>query len=265
MVQPNIFPFILIFSILYSNYVSSQDDLIAPIQSKVELNLNVFLEGAFDPSTGLMTTNLLDKSLIPLSQPYNVPPYNYPGTEGFTSITNIPSKMVDWVLIEIRQGLPSATGAATTEVVEIKAGILLEDGKVVSSAGTPLSFDHVILENSYYILVRHRNHLDVLSANPIQNLGLLSYSFSNNMESAFSDNQLKLVADKYVMFAGDYHSDGIIQISDFNLWNSTPAVLMDYLLIDGNLDGVIQVTDFDIWKSNSSKVGPAEVQIGSMP
>ena len=261
--------------ILSANVVNSVDNLPDPFHTnqeskkntvtKFNLYLNLFLEGAIDVNTGLMRTSLRQKNLLPLSQPYNIAPYNYFGTESFSSTTEIPNKMVDWILIEIRQGTPSATGGAGTDLVERRAGILLEDGKVLSTDGTALAFDQLNVDAAYYILVRHRNHLDIISSQPIINSGSLIYSFSTDPNTAFPANQLKLVAGKYAMYAGDYQSDAVIQISDYDLWKNTPAVLNQYNFIDGNLDGTTQVNDFDLWKTNSSKVGPSEVMLQTIP
>jgi len=227
--------------------------------AKFNLFLNVFLEGAIDLNTSLMRTSLRQKNLLPLTQPYNIPPYNYFGTESFESTTEIPNKMVDWVLVEIRLGTQSESDEIGTELIETRAGILLEDGKVTNTDGTPLSFEQLSLDVAYHILVRHRNHLDIISSQAVINSGSLTYSFSTNPGAAFSSNQLKLIAEKYAMHAGDYQPDAVIQISDFDLWKTTPAMLYEYSYVDGNLDGTIQVTDFDLWKTNSSKMGPVEV------
>ena len=51
-----------------------------------------------------MSTTLRDNFLLPLSQPFNVPPWNYNGME---SVASIPPDVVDWVLLELRT-LPDA-------------------------------------------------------------------------------------------------------------------------------------------------------------
>ncbi|MCD4697857.1 MAG: VCBS repeat-containing protein, partial [Bacteroidales bacterium] len=63
----------------------------------ISVNLNAFLEGPFnqtDMNTGLNPDH------IPLSQPYNIAPWDYTGTESFVSIPN--ANVVDWVLVELR-------------------------------------------------------------------------------------------------------------------------------------------------------------------
>jgi hypothetical protein len=69
------------------------------LNAQIFLNLKVFLEGPFNGTS--MNTSLNDQNLIPLSQPYNVSPWIFPGTEQVTTIPN--SSIVDWILIEGKQ------------------------------------------------------------------------------------------------------------------------------------------------------------------
>jgi hypothetical protein len=88
-----------------------------------------------------MFTELNKSDLIPLSQPYNVEPWNYSGSESVDSIPNI--HIVDWVLVDIRSA--DSAGAATSETIFArKAGFLLDNGTIFNPDGqTLLSFDTV--------------------------------------------------------------------------------------------------------------------------
>ncbi len=101
------------------------------------VNLKVFLEGPFKGSQ--MLTDLNKAHLLPLSQPFNIPPWNYEGTESVASIPN--GNVVDWVYVELRNGL--SPGAATSETTfGRQAAFLLNSGKVVSLDGiSSLVFD----------------------------------------------------------------------------------------------------------------------------
>jgi hypothetical protein len=48
-----------------------------------------------------MRTALKDQNILPLTQPYSGAPYLYNGTE---ALTTVPEDVVDWVLIELRDG-----------------------------------------------------------------------------------------------------------------------------------------------------------------
>ncbi len=219
-----------------------------------ELNTKVLLEGAYD-GNGTMKTLLTD--VLPLEQPYNIAPYNYTGTE---ALSNIPTNMVDWVLVEMRSGTPDLV-EANTEVVETKAGILQADGSITGVNGEALQFTNLTVDENYYICIRHRNHLDILSANPVIAQASMTYDFTSNMNQAFGDFQQKEMEDgKVVLHVGDYTQDGVIQISDFDAWKADPATINTYNVLDGTLDNVVQVTDFDAWILNKAKLGVIEVQ-----
>ncbi len=224
--------------------------------ANVNVDLKVMLEGAYTGGN-TMSTNLTD--VLPLQHPYSAAPYNYTGTE---SLTSIPANMVDWVLVEARSGNPSTTGVRTTSTEETKVGILLSNGKIVSTDGaSPLLFTTLTAGSDYYFCVRHRNHMDILTADPICLSSNVSFDFTGTTSKAFGSNQLKSSSDgKALMFAGDYDNDGDIQNLDFDLWSFRPAVLNTYDDADGNLDGIIQVTDFDSWYFNRSKISIVEVE-----
>lgn len=218
----------------------------------VELEIYALLEGAYH-ETGSMFSFL--DAQIPFNQPYNLSPYNYSGNE---SLPSIPANMVDWVLIEIRSGTPSSLAERTTVTLETKAGILLIDGSVVSTDGTPISFEMLSAGEEYYICLRHRNHLDVLSASPIVAEPGMLYNFASGL--AYGEEQLKSSGDGYMLLhAGDFNQDGVIQSDDYDVWKISPAELDVYEEADANLDGTIQTTDIDEWFVNKAKIGSVEI------
>lgn len=231
------------------------------LSTTFELSLNVLLEGNYNASTQSMPNTLQQNGLLPLSNPYTVAPWNHPEAITLNSATDIPNNTVDWVLVEMRSGIPALSGSATTILEETKVGFLLTDGSIVGVNGANLRFDQLEAETSYHILVRHRNHLDVLSANPVIGSAVMAYDFTSGIAQAFSNNQQKAATDgKAVLFAGDYTADGVIQNSDRDAWLMLPAILNSYELTDGNLDGIVQVTDLDTWFPNRAKIGAVEIQ-----
>ncbi|MFZ1289758.1 MAG: TIM-barrel domain-containing protein [Melioribacteraceae bacterium] len=122
----------------------------------LQLDLKVFLEGPFS-SENNMNTTLLQNDLIPKSQPYNILPWNYEGSE---NVQEIPDNAVDWVLVELR----------TSEDVKSqirRAGFLMNDGVILALDGlSNLTFENV-LNGDYYIVIYHRNHLPVMSSEKV--------------------------------------------------------------------------------------------------
>jgi len=221
-----------------------------------ELSAKIFLEGPYNGG-GTMLSSLDD--LIPLNQPYNTAPYNYMGTE--TALI-IPDNVVDWVLVEMRSGIPSTTNQSTL-LAEIKVGLLLENGNIVHTDGvSPLTFETLNEGESYYLCIRHRNHLDVLSATPITASNTMTYDFTTDANKAFGSQQLKeLESGVYALYGGDYTHEGIIQTTDYDFWADAPAIINVYTNTDGTLDGVAQNTDYDLWFGNKAKIGVMEVRL----
>lgn len=69
--------------------------------------------------------------------------------------------IVDWVFVELR------AENNQTNIVASRSGLIQRDGDIVDIDGvSPLSFAGTAV-NNYYTVVRHRNHLGVMSATPI--------------------------------------------------------------------------------------------------
>jgi len=218
-------------------------------------NGQVYLEGAYE-NDGTMHTSL--NAHIPTEQPYDKPPYNYFGTE---TLTSIPPNMVDWVLVEVRIGDPNLSGERGTQTIETRAGLLMNDGSIRDLDGTTaLGFERLIAGHDYHFCLRHRNHLDVMTAYPTMAMDELYYDFTTSGDQSLGYLQTKEMEDgKFTLFAGDYNADGVIQVSDFDVWNYLPAALNVYRNADGTLDGIIQLTDSDIWQKNKAKIGSVEI------
>lgn len=142
------------------------------LASGVKLALKALLQGPFNDATGLMNDDLRQQNLLPLNQPYATLTNSYAtwtfinsGTETTTSsvlsVTG-PNAIVDWVMVELR----SAVGPAT--VVATKPALIQRDGDVVSASDgvSPLTFTG-INAGSYYVVIRHRNHLGAMSKTAI--------------------------------------------------------------------------------------------------
>ncbi len=223
------------------------------------VSLKVFLEGAYNEADDAMNANLT--SVLPVTQPYNVAPYNYTGDESVYEW--MLDGVVDWVVVEAREGNPQITGDRATTTVETKVGLLTTNGTIVSTNGySPLKFYSLDKEQSYYFCVRHRNHLDILTATALPVNDDVVYDFSADVDNAFGSLQQTWndSQTRAMMYTGDYNQDGVIQVSDFDYWIQTPAVLDTYSSADGTLDGVVQTTDFDAWIPNKAKLGTPEIE-----
>ncbi|MBN2172599.1 MAG: hypothetical protein JW731_00615 [Bacteroidales bacterium] len=213
-----------------------------------QLDLRVFLEGPFEG--GEMKKDLNDAALIPLNQPYYQTPWNYSGTE---SVASIPENVVDWILIEMYDA-PSVDQALPSTLLGRKAALLKSDGSIVDTDGSSnLSFT-VPVSNKLFVVIRHRNHIAVLSGNPLQlSEGKYLYDFTLSASQAYGNNQGDF-GDKFGMYAGDMNADGTVDDSDHLLKWKIEAGRLDYLQSDVNMDGQADNKDKnDLWFINFGK------------
>lgn len=223
-----------------------------PTSITSSIYISALLEGAYVTGAGgLMSTKLNNDGLLPTQHPYDVAPYNAPAA----AYSSLPSNAVDYVLIEARTVLDNSLGVIQA------IGVLLDNGDVVAPDGSSIQLN-LNTGESYYIWLRHRNHLDLVSAQAYLATSNITLDFMTTAANAMGAQQVKLMPDgKYAMYAGDYTKDGVIQITDFDFWKLQPAILNTYSFRDGNMDGVVQLTDFDIWSPNKAKIGVAQQQL----
>jgi hypothetical protein len=201
------------------------------------LDVSLFLEG---PYNGTAMNTILNPDDIPLAQPYNISPWNYPGTE---SVAAIPEGVVDWVLVELRDA-PDAPSATPETVIDTKAAFLKDDGKIVGMDGVSyLSFNDSI-EYSLFVVIMHRNHLAVMSAIPVTQTGnIYSYDFTTPEGQAYgADAQNPLGDDVFGMISGDADGNGVIDSSDRFIWIEQ-AGTKGYRASDFNLNGQVNNPD----------------------
>jgi hypothetical protein len=206
-------------------------------------NIKVFLHGCYNTGSGVMNTSLT--SVLPLSQPYNGSPWNYSGTE---SVTSIPTGVVDWIFVELRSD--------ATTVVGRRAGFLKSDGSIVDLDGVSQLKFNTLNEGNYYVVIKHRNHLGVMSANTI----LLStsssmYNFTDNLSKSYGTNGMKeILSGVYGLYAGDGNGNGSITATDKNsVWRSQNGT-NGYLSGDYNLSGAVTASDANaFWRGNNGK------------
>ncbi len=248
------------FEPLIGNTAQVAISLTQPIRVKAK----AFLESNLDISTGLMNTALNNNGLIPLQQPFNTAPWNYSGDEAVLSAADIPANVVDWVLLEMRE----ATNP--NNIVEQRAAFLNTDGTIADflggSTADSVYFYNLLNNNNYYLAIRQRNHLDVISATPITvSNNELIYNFTNSPTAALgSATQLKAVntvnGTVYALHAGDFNGDGIINVSDFNLYEDNSATTNAYIPTDLDLNGSVTIQDFNFYQPNASKMTVKELR-----
>jgi len=222
------------------------------------LNLRIALEGPFNTATNLMNNDLNTGNVLPLSQPYNSNPnavWYYAGTE---SVASIPSAdIVDWVLIQVRDAA-SADQAILATVKETRPAFLLRNGDIKNINGLAyLMFTEDITQN-LFVVVYHRNHLGIMSANPIplSGAGAGTYNFRTSSSQVYggTNGYKQLNQAAWGMISGDGDGSGQVNNSDkVDVWKPQSGS-SGYKAGDFNLNRQVDNTDkITFWKPNSGK------------
>ncbi|MBN3035823.1 MAG: hypothetical protein JW861_09575 [Bacteroidales bacterium] len=221
--------------------------------SGIILELKAFLEGPFSSGTGIMYKFLNTYGFLPLSQPYSVPPWNYTGTESVASIPN--GNIVDWVLLELRETSGGPSSATSGTIVAQRAALIRDNGHIVDLDGvSPISFDLDITQN-LFIVIRHRNHLPVMSENPVPVTGrVYTYDFSSDANQAYGGPlaMKEVGTGVWGFFSGDGIPDGQVSNADkVEAW-AMNAGQSGYLAGDFNMNSNVDNQDkIEGWNPNS--------------
>jgi hypothetical protein len=138
--------------------------------TEIKMAAKAMLHGPYNTSTGLMTDSLRHMNLLPTNEPYSGPPFFKPqlfgggGENASASIfaTTGNNAIVDWIHIEIRSATNSNILVAT------RNALIQRDGDIVSASDgvSPINF-LTLPAGNYYVSLKHRNHLGVMTASPV--------------------------------------------------------------------------------------------------
>jgi hypothetical protein len=207
---------------------------------KTRIDVKAFLEGAFNG------TNMETGITIPLSQPFNNHPWNYYGNEK-TDVA--PSEdIIDWILMELRDA-PDIASATSETIIARKALFLRNDGAIRGISGeiNDLPVFPVQVNDSLFVVIRHRNHLAVISAKPLQKQdSVYVFDFTTGFDKVYGGDAgyKQLSSTVWGMVSGDINADGRIDTTEVLSWR-TYAGAMGYLNADVNLDAQVENRDKD--------------------
>ncbi len=204
-------------------------------------NLKVYLQGAYNSGTGMMSTTLSGLAAFPTTTPYTVAPFNAP-SESLPGAV-IPANTTDWILVEAREaGNPST-------VLAQKSAILKNDGTIVDLDGGDLFIKDA--DPSSIIAIKHMNHLSIRTSTGIDLMSNSLYDFSTGLGQVYTD-PINLVNDAMIqvgsdfnMLCGDTSNDDVINFTDLLNTNaaSTPSSTNVYNKHDVSFDGILNFTD----------------------
>jgi Hydrazine synthase alpha subunit middle domain len=240
----------------FGNRLFIDNVLIQETDVGIPLAAKAILQGAYNTATGLMNDNLRTTQLIPTTEPYT-------GMTGFTHIgggggetlksnlltgTSDNNSIVDWVFLELRDKANSATVLAT------RSALIQRDGDIVDVDGvSPVAFK--IANDNYFVAVRHRNHLGVMTPSVFSiNKSLpITYDFSTAANQALNGIQKDLTGGKFGLYAGNINGDksirtsGPANVNDYlkliSLIGNTSIILTNvYNAADVNMDGIARAS-----------------------
>ncbi|MEM9847670.1 MAG: S8 family serine peptidase [Bacteroidota bacterium] len=136
----------------------------------VLLQAKIALEGIYDSTSMLMQDSFRQQQQLPLQSPYEHP---FAPAEGeIISDPNIldttgNDAIVDWVLLELRDKTNRSA------LISARAALLQSDGDIVDTDGaSPISLRDVAADD-FYIVVKHRNHLGIMTAQIVELANIL--------------------------------------------------------------------------------------------
>ncbi|MFH1941624.1 MAG: hypothetical protein ABIL68_05925, partial [bacterium] len=175
-------------------------------------------------------------------------PFTAPYSEDQRSVSSVPENVVDWVLVQLYSS-PSGS------VVASRSCFLHRDGRVVDDDGNNGVVRIRAMEDLYYIALKHRNHLAVMSSTPVK---LTSY------ETVFIDFTTG-INRFYGTWGGKQLDPGVwgtaggnADASDQDIFASDLASIKiglssgvdGYWAADTDMDGRVSISDYEMCRHN---------------
>ena len=243
------------------------------------LRVRAFLQGPFDMGTLLMDNNLSQIQAIPLQEPYTALGYVHTGGGGgevattaiYGGITG--SGIVDWVVVELRDPVDPSM------IVASRSALLRRDGLVVDHTQGPLLPFGPDPDGTYYIAIRHRNHLGAMTAAPMDIGGNALADFAASGADTYGTDAV--LSDPYfsLLRAGDTNFDGELKYVGadndrdpilLRVGGTTPnGTVIGYFNEDVTLNGISQYVgsfnDRDLILQNVGGLVPTATRTQQLP
>ncbi len=246
----------------------------------VNVRLRAALDGAL-PSGTVMTDALRAANLLPTTEPYTAAGYAFVGATPGASIAPVllsvtgNDAIVDWVVVELRSN--------TTTISWSKPALIQADGDVMDTDGdTYLNFP--VPAGSYYVVLRHRNHLGVMTGLPkaltVDPFTTATVDLRSSSTTTYGTNARVQKGTVWCLPAGDATGNGAIKYTGSGndrdpillaVGSTTPNATVPnvYDRRDTNLDGVIKYTgsanDRDIILTNVGSTTPNNTRTQQLP
>ena len=246
--------------------------------SVVRVFVRARLEGPAIPGLSSMQDQLRANGFLPLSEPYTGLGYAFVTGGGESTTASVlavtgNNAIVDWVLLELRNSGSPSTRVAT------RAALLQRDGDVVDVDGvSSVAFNAT--PGSYYVALRHRNHLGVMTATALTLSSTpTAIDFTSAATGTYGTNARKDVFGSLLLWSGDVSFNGQLKYTGTGndrdpilvaVGSSTPNnTINGYRREDTNMDGVVGYTgtanDRDPILVNVGSTTPNAVRVQQIP
>jgi hypothetical protein len=150
-----------------------------------------------------------------------------------------PEGVADHITVELHNATSYSTIAYMVDDVPLS---------IAGSATVTIPYE---FNDSYYITIRSRNHIETTTAAPISLSGsVISYAY--DLPSKAYGGNLILIDGHYAIYAGDSNGDGVTDGLDLiNVENGATLFSSGYLLIDLNGDGIVDALDLILAENNA--------------
>lgn len=220
----------------------------------LQVKIKAFLQGPYGQADGLMSAALNDAGMLPLQEPYTAAGYVHRGGGGGETLAPAAlaitgnGRVVDWVVVELRD--KDAPG----QVLATRSALICRDGRITGMDGTDDVRFEGWPEGPYYVAVRHRNHLGIMTDAPMQlsSAAQLIDLAAGAVPLRGGENAAAALGAVRAMWCGDVDADGAVSYTGAG--NDRDRILVrvggvmptatysGYVPEDVNMDGVVKYT-----------------------
>jgi hypothetical protein len=207
-----------------------------------QLKLKCLLQGAYQPETQTMNTNLA--AYLPIDSPYLQAP---------KQIDPIPQNSVDWVLVELKKN-------PLQEPDFVQSYLVKNDGQIMdideNGQTTSLLTLHGMEQGTWYVTIKHRNHIYGTTRSAYNfNSGEITTVDLTRGEAPFASNRCAMQSEgRWILYGGDVDQDGQVTSTDYVRWyNAQHDESAGYKNADIDMDGIVDTQDYMIIMENAGK------------
>jgi len=202
------------------------------------LNLKLFLQGPYNVNINQMTTALNRNDLK--NSPYSEAPESVSYT--------VPDSITDWVLLQLRE---TPAGSAILS----RSCFLSKNGYLIDPDGLTINVSLEAEPGLYYLVLKHRNHLAVMSSDVAAMNWFTTYDFTSDSRQFFgTGGAVEVESGNWGMWAGDTNNDGGVFAEDYTSYQLNQGLTGYSIISDFNLDGGAFAEDYTTYQLNQGKI-----------